>query len=565
MSVGFAILVHEALDRASQVARHWARQGCPIVIHVDQRVTRAAYDAFVAEFTEFPDVRFCRRLRCEWGTWSIVEATIEAASDLLKTFPQVQHVYLASGACLPLRPVSELETFLSSHPDTDFIESVTTDDVSWTVGGLDRERFTLSFPFSWKQQRVRFDAWVRIQRMLGHTRKSPPGLTPHLGSQWWCLTRRTFEALLADPERERYVRYFRHVWIPDESYFQTVVRYYARKLESRSLTLSKFDFQGKPHIFYDDHLQMLQRSDCFVARKIWPRADRLYRNFLGPASLAPNTAPPNPGRIDRIFAKAVERRTRGRAGLYMQSRYPNWDWENGKTAAPYSVFEGFADLYENFADWLSAETGARVHGHLYAPERVEFADGQTVFAGALSDSAKLRDYNPVAFLTNLTWSTRGERQSFSFGPRDNQDVTWFLAADPNAHFAIISGAWIVPMFHSGRPVSEIRKQAAIYQATEAAHLEQLRATRTRARVRVWTLADFLETPGEFLNLVFEDIGMRGALPVRSMPKMVDLRGFSEFLQELRNQGMHPHLMGNFPFGQPDPGVPQERPFPTLVK
>ena len=57
---------------------------------------------------------------------------------------------------------------------------------------------------------------------------------------------------------------------------------------------------------------------------------------------------PNPGKIDRIFAKAVERRTRGRSGLYMQSRFPNEDWENGVTAAEYSMFQGFSELFENF-------------------------------------------------------------------------------------------------------------------------------------------------------------------------------------------------------------------------
>jgi hypothetical protein len=28
--------------------------------------------------------------------------------------------------------------------------------------------------------------------------------------------------------------------------------------------------------------------------------------------------------------------------------------------------------------------------------------------------------------------------------------------------------------------------------------------------------------------------------------MIDLSGFGQFLQNLKNQGMHPHLMGDFP-------------------
>ena len=38
MTVGFVMLCHTALDRAAQVARHWATHGCPVVIHVDKRV-----------------------------------------------------------------------------------------------------------------------------------------------------------------------------------------------------------------------------------------------------------------------------------------------------------------------------------------------------------------------------------------------------------------------------------------------------------------------------------------------------------------------------------------------
>ena len=84
-----------------------------------------------------------------------------------------------------------------------------------------------------------------------------------------------------------------------------MVRQVSANVESRSLTLSKFDFQGKPHIFYDDHLQLLRRSDCFVARKIWPQAEKLYQTFLHGDPAGQATAEPNPGKIDRLFAKAA--------------------------------------------------------------------------------------------------------------------------------------------------------------------------------------------------------------------------------------------------------------------
>ena len=315
MTLGVVMLVHEALVRAEQLARHWSSHGCPVVIHIDKRVPSKEHTQFVNRLSKLKNIRFSKRHRCEWGTWSLVAASQSASELMLSEFPEVRHVYLASGSCLPLRPVEELRKYLEERPLTNFIESVTTEDVPWTVGGLDEERFTLRFPFSWKRHRYLFDRYVRLQRRLRFKRRIPEGLVPHLGSQWWCLTRQTLSAILEDPDRKTYDRYFKRVWIPDESYYQTLVRLYSSNIESRSLTLSKFDFQGKPHIFYDDHLQLLRRSNCFVARKIWSRANRLYDTFLGPDADTMIQAEPNPGKIDRIFAKAVERRTRGRAGL----------------------------------------------------------------------------------------------------------------------------------------------------------------------------------------------------------------------------------------------------------
>lgn len=560
------MLVHTGFDRAAQVARHWSVVGCPVVIHVDKNVPRAAYTAFAQALSDVPDVVFSKRYRCEWGTWGIVAATQSASERMLSGFPHVRHVYLASGACLPLRPIEELIDYLAARPRTDFIESATTEDVSWTVGGLDAERFTLRFPFSWKRQRFLFDRYVALQRRLRFNRRMPGGLVPHMGSQWWCLTRQTLSAILQDPARRRYDHYFRRVWIPDESYFQTLARRYAITIESRSLTLSKFDFQGKPHIFYDDHLQLLRRSDCFVARKIWPHAHGLYDAFLTDPSGAMKKTEPNPGKIDRIFAKAAERRTRGRAGLYMQSRYPREDRENGVTAAPYSVFQGFTELFENFEPWLAKATGTRVHGHLFAPDRAHFADGYTAVNGALSHSAALRDYNPHAFLTNLIWNTRGERQCFQFGPGDNQAINWRIAKDVNAQISVISGAWAVPLFRSNANFMDLRKAAAHLQKAESDHLTILRASWVKARVHIWTMADFIDAPMEPLQAILDEIGPTTAHRLAEVPRMVDLNGFGQFLQNLKNQGMHPYLMGDFPVEKGDgPGDRDQPRKPYLVR
>lgn len=550
MTVGFVMLAHAALHRAAQVARVISAAGCPMVIHVDARVAGPAFGAFADSLKDLDGVSFAPRNRCDWGTWSLVQASRTSAEMLLSAHPGIGHVALISGACLPIKPLDELKEYLAAHDTTDFIESVTIGDVPWTKGGLSKERFTLSFPFAWKRHKRLFDIWVDLQRLAGRTRRIPLGIDPHMGSQWWCLTRATIERILTDPDRARIDRYFRRVWIPDESYFQSLVRHYATRVESRSLTLSKFDFQGKPHVFYDDHLLLLRQSPAFFARKIWPGANRLYRAFLDVRR------PDGAGRrssahIDRTFARAVTRRTRGRPGLVMVSRYPGEGFDNGLTAASYAVFHGLSDIFEAFESWAHRTTGSRLHGHLFDPDRVRFDGDQAGFAGALSTSAALRDHNPEMFLRNLIWNTRGEHQSFLFSPRDDQGICDFIAKDRNATVSVVSGAWALPLLRSRRPISEVRSEAARLQKIEAAFLEKLGERRARARARIWTLAEFLERPIDPMQEIVDSLSGADLHLLEELPPIKPLAGLAEFLQALRNAGMNPHLAGEIGYRDQD--------------
>lgn len=533
MTVGFVMLAHTALHRAAQVIRVLSKQGCPVVVHIDRRTPKNEFDAFAQSISDLPNVQLAPRRRCEWGTWSLVEVSRDAATTLLEN-PEVSHVCLISGACLPIKPMTALREMLARAPNTDFVESVKIEEVPWTQGGLSHERFTFSFPFAWKRRRRLFDLWVEVQRALGRRRRVPDGVDPHMGSQWWCLTRATLETILNDPRRKQLDRYFRRVWIPDESYFQTLVRLYDRQVESVSPTLSKFDYKGKPHVFYDDHLILLRQTQAIFARKIWPGANRLYRAFLAVEAEGIPARPSTQVHIDRAFAQAVTRRTRGRPGLIMSSRYPVDPRERVQTAEPYTVFQGHDALFPGFARWAEAETGWQTHGHLFDPKGAQFRGGSAIYAGCLSSNAALRDYDPAAFLRNLIWNMKGSPQALLFGPGDQQDITSFFVQDPNANIHVITGAWAIPLFLSGKSVLDVRSHAARLQTREAAFLELINRRDSRARVCTWNLGEVLEAP----SLVLSPISSGP-----SYPNMVTLSGFSEFLQRLRNAGMNPYLVG----------------------
>lgn len=540
--LGVVLLCHARLDVAARMARIWVAGGARVAIHVDAKASVGSVTRMKAALADLPQVVFSRRHRCDWGRFSLVRATQDAAALLLERFPDTSHVYLASGSCLPLRPVAELAAYLARDPHCDHIESVSALEVGWAVGGLNEERFTLFYPLDWRRQRWMFDRLTQIQRRLGIRRRLPKGLTPHLGSQWWCLTAATLRAILYDPRRAEFDRFFRLSWIPDESYFQTLARRHALRIESHSLTLAKFDHDGRPYQLYDDHIRMLEESRCFVARKIWPQADRLLAHFPRPVAARPDPAPPQPQRIERLINRTVRRRLLGRPGLYMQSRFPRKDAENGKTSAPYAVFQGFSDIFPDFEAWLARQVDADVHGHLLGPEMVEFAGRPEIGPGAISSSTLIRDRDPQGFLTALIRITT-RMQAFQFSPRDNQALNWFMATDPNAHIHVVTGAWMLPLLESDMPFDDIRRVTALLQRAEVTQMDVLNSVWVKARVHVHELTDFLARPQAILSQAVQHLPLHGG-PPDDMPRMRDLDGLADLLRRLRNSGLRPRLSGD---------------------
>ncbi len=535
MSLGIALLVHQDFDRVLELAQALHGAGCKLGIHVDAKVDSQEYEDFHQQAKGMEGVVFAPRIQCEWGRFSLVEAQISAARAVLDGFADVSHVAQLSGSCLPNRPVAELQDFLQRNPDTDFIESVRVGGVSWIKGGLEAERFSLYFPFSFVKHRRRFDAFVWLQRKLGINRKLPEGLVPHIGSQWWVLTRATLQAILNDPERAQYDRFFAKCWIPDESYFQSLVRKHSARIKSRSLTWARFDFRGKPMVFYDDHIRYVEHLNSFFLRKVWPGATALYQTLLDQNRQA---APRNPDMavaFDAYIQKAESRWLDGRAGLTMQSCAPVL--ADLTTAAPYTVLSGFNRVFKDLPPWLLQQTGVFLHEGLFSQNAGVFQKAAQNLKGNMGGSRKIRDHNPLGFLLNLIWNHSDDDPTFSFDPAESPDLARFIAMDENARIFHIRGAWLLDLLRSGeRDIGKLGPLVEENALIEQAQLEAL--ARGRARVQVISLTDIYTQPGAVLEgLVFS---LRPALSRqnRDLPAVLPYEGLEDYVEFLRDAGLN---------------------------
>jgi hypothetical protein len=273
--IAYILLCHKDPEGIIAQALRLTAVGDCVAIHFDARARPADYARIREALAGNPQVTFARRrVKCGWGEWSLVAATLEATRAAVDAFPGATHFYMLSGDCMPIKTAEHVRAWLE-RDEVDYIESFDFFASDWIKTGIKEERLIYRHWFNERQRKKLFYASMNLQKRLGLSRKVPEDLKIRIGSQWWCLRRRTIEAVLDFIDRRRdVVRFFRTTWIPDETFFQTIVAHLVpeREIRSRTLTFLLFTDYGIPVTFHDDHHDLLLAQDFLFARKISPDA-----------------------------------------------------------------------------------------------------------------------------------------------------------------------------------------------------------------------------------------------------------------------------------------------------
>jgi hypothetical protein len=279
----FILFCHKNPAAIVTQATQLTAAGDYVAIHFDASASADEYRAIQEGLSENPNVAFAkRRVKCGWSEWSLVQATLNAVEPATDAFARATHFYMVSGDCMPIKSARFAYHMLDQN-DFDYIESYEFFGSNWIKTGFCEECLIYRHFFNEWTQRFRVYAALGLQQKLNITRKIPQDIQVMIGSQWWCLRRQTIEAVLAfAKERPDVMRFFKTTWIPDETFFQTLVRHLipGREIENRTLTFLMFLDYGMPITFYNDHFDFLLWQNDLFARKISVEADGL-RESLG--------------------------------------------------------------------------------------------------------------------------------------------------------------------------------------------------------------------------------------------------------------------------------------------
>lgn len=324
--IAFLLLCHKDPAAIIRQAGQLTAAGDYVAIHFDRRAPKAAFAAIRRALGDDPHVTFADvRHSCGWGDWSLVAATLAALRAAQARFSDATHFYLISGDCMPIKSAAYARAMLEDGGQ-DLIESFDFYQSNWIKTGFREERLIYRHYFNERSQPRRFYGALSLQQRLRLTRQPPGDLEMMIGSQWWCLRRSTVESLLAFIKARRdVIRFFRSTWIPDETFFQTLVRHLVPgpEIANRSPTFLMFSDYGMPVTFHNDHYDLLLGQDALFARKISPVADDL-RQKLGACYASDHRDFAVSGEGQRLFSYLTGR---GREGRRFAPRF----WESGAT------------------------------------------------------------------------------------------------------------------------------------------------------------------------------------------------------------------------------------------
>ncbi len=293
-SLNYIILAHKNPDQVKRLVKRLEYDNVYFYIHIDKSID---IKPFLEAMKGIKNINFLNgkdRIKCIWADFSIVQATINCINKVLSDNRE-GYTILLSGQDYPLHPNKDIYTHFEINNGIHYISGVPLPKSTWENGGMDRIRnyhFQLSdrrndkigIPSVWDINfYVHFKRYNNYLKKLIKKRIIPSQiliprrypfkkLFPYGGSQWWALPNSTLKLIIQFSfENKKIIRYFKHVHIPDEVFFSSIVhKLIPVEYIHASATYVNWDHPGiSPKTFTIDDLELIlkQKKEYLFCRK----------------------------------------------------------------------------------------------------------------------------------------------------------------------------------------------------------------------------------------------------------------------------------------------------------
>lgn len=206
--IAYFILIHRFPEQFKRMFKAIYAPGNSYLVHVDKNSGTELAEDITAFLKSYEGVEMLPARSALWGGYSLVDAELRGMQRLLAMGPDWTYFINLSGQDFPLKSQAYIADYLAEHVDTQFMRCA--DQKAQRPDTMNRV------------SHIFIEAFRRIFR-TGIARKFPNGAKPFIETQWKIVSRRFCEYACHDPRANRFKRFYRHSFIADESFFQTIL------------------------------------------------------------------------------------------------------------------------------------------------------------------------------------------------------------------------------------------------------------------------------------------------------------------------------------------------------
>lgn len=290
MRIVYVILAHRLPEQLERLVRRLSTPNALFLVHINRRSDDAVLENARGRLADLDNVVFLRRSKLYWGGFGHVRATIEALDELERRSVQYDYVALLTGQDYPIKPAAKIERMLAESGGTSFMAHDRLPG-GWADG---MKRIT-----HWHSRRVGVARGWHLH--LPIRRRFPQGLVPYGGSSYWWLSHEAVEYVQRFiAEQPRAYRFFKHVDVPDEIFFHTVVMNspLRESVVNDELRLVDWTREPLPWVFGAGDLETLRRSPKLLARKFDVTIDSEILDLID-SELLVESVPSSEAALDR--------------------------------------------------------------------------------------------------------------------------------------------------------------------------------------------------------------------------------------------------------------------------
>ncbi len=272
MNIVYLILAHKNAKQLNRLIDRLKGANTFFVLHIDAKCNLAEYKDAIRE--NDANIHFVyKRVNCNWGKFSIVEATLNGLKYIVKSIKDADRVVLLSAQDYPIKKINYINDFFSNQPEAIFINHFTLPYKKWLGGGT-----------------FRFPNYERINSIMAI----------HAGAQWWSfpmsVVKKLLKMIVTYPA---FTKYFSTVIVPDESFFQTLLfnsgEPFIDNVTNGNLTFTAWEPPyNHPNTLTIGDFDTLRASELLFARKFDEQIDSHILNRIDSEILGVEMATPSP-------------------------------------------------------------------------------------------------------------------------------------------------------------------------------------------------------------------------------------------------------------------------------